>query len=61
MDFHKGCQIENCFRYFLYLNKEPIRRLNVKVPAFHTTIVQMTSNVRVERSMFVLSKYNFVI
>ena len=29
--------------------------------AIHCTTVQMTSNVRVEGSMFVLSKYNFVI
>ena len=34
MDFHKGCQIENCLRYFLYLTKQPIRHLNIKVPAF---------------------------
>ena len=34
MNFHKGYQIEKFFRYFLYLTKEPIRHLNVKVPAF---------------------------
>ena len=39
MEFHKGCQIENCLIYFLYLTKEPNIHLNVKELANHCTIV----------------------